>query len=52
MAFELSDVAYDKIIDSLFEKQLIHKREAGNGYFLIPKSNAMACDAQTGFCMI
>lgn len=52
MAFELSDNVFEKVENSLLEKQLIVKREAGNGYFISPKSNPMACDPATGACML
>jgi predicted DsbA family dithiol-disulfide isomerase len=52
MAFDLSEVEFEKIQNSLIEKQLITKRVAGNGYFLSPKSNPMACDPDTGSCML
>lgn len=51
MAFDLSDIEYEKIQNSLSEKLLINIREAGNGYFISPKSNPMACDMETGACM-
>ncbi len=50
MAFDLSDAAFEKIENALLDKQQIAKREAGNGYFLIPKVNPMACDINTGVC--
>jgi predicted DsbA family dithiol-disulfide isomerase len=52
MAFDLSNVEFEKLQNSLLEKQLITKREAGNGYFLSPKSNPMACDSNTRSCML
>lgn len=51
MPFDLSDIELEKILSSLLEKQLINKRVAGNGYFISPKSNPMACDVNTGTCM-
>lgn len=51
MAFDLSEPEFEKIQDSLLEKQFITKKEVGNGYFLSPKSNPMACDIETGACM-
>lgn len=51
MAFDLSNVEFEKLQNSLLEKQLITKREAGNGYFLSPKSNPMVCNSNTGSCM-
>jgi len=33
-------------------KQLIGKREAGNGYFIVPKVSAAACDPATGVCAV
>lgn len=51
MAFDLSETAFDKIINSLSEKQLISKREAGNGYFISAKGNPLFCDIETGLCM-
>lgn len=50
MTFDLSEVEFEKIQHSLLEKQLISKKEAGNGYFLSPKSNPLACDIETGAC--
>lgn len=51
MPFDLSDIELEKILSSLLEKQLITKRLAGNGYFISPKNNPMACDVNTGTCM-
>jgi predicted DsbA family dithiol-disulfide isomerase len=50
MTFDLSDDELKTVIDSLFNKQLIQKREAGNGYFISPKVSAAACDPATGIC--
>lgn len=50
MPFNLSDAELDNILHALVEKQLITKREAGNGYFISVKSNPMACDVETGVC--
>jgi putative protein-disulfide isomerase len=50
MAFDLSEAEFEKIQNSLFEKQLITKKEAGNGYFITPKNNPLACDIETGAC--
>jgi len=50
MAFDLSDEEYERTERSLMEKQLIHKREAGNGYFISLKNNPLACDMETGVC--
>lgn len=52
MAFELSEEEFEKIQNSLLEKQLINKREAGNGYFLSTRNNSMVCDPETGICML
>lgn len=51
MAFDLSDAEFEKIQNSLSEKQLINKQEAGNGYLLSLKNNPMTCDSDTGSCM-
>jgi putative protein-disulfide isomerase len=51
MAFDLTDVEFERIQNSLFEKQLISKKEAGNGYFITSKNNPLACDVETGVCM-
>ncbi len=51
MAFDLSDVEFEKMQNSLLEKQLITKREAGNGYFILPKNNPLFCDIEKGACM-
>ena len=50
MAFNLSDDAFEKTARTLLDKQQIGRREAGNGYFIIPKVNPMACDINTGVC--
>lgn len=52
MALNLSDGELDKHIDALIVKGKITKGMAGNGYFLLPKSNPMLCDSDTGSCML
>jgi hypothetical protein len=53
MTFDLTnDELKTVVIDSLFNKQLIQKREAGNGYFISPKFSAAACDPTTGICSL
>jgi putative protein-disulfide isomerase len=52
MTFDLSDEELKAMLDSLLNKQLIQKREAGNGYFISPKLSAAACDPATGVCSI
>jgi putative protein-disulfide isomerase len=52
MTFDLRDDELKTVIDSLLGKQLIQKREAGNGYFILPKTSAAACDHETGVCSI
>jgi putative protein-disulfide isomerase len=52
MTFDLSDEELKAMLDSLLNKQLIQKREAGNGYFISPKLSAAACDPSTGVCSI
>jgi hypothetical protein len=52
MTFDLSDDELKTEIDSLLNKQLIQKREAGNGYFISPKTSAAACDPATGACSL
>ena len=51
-AFDLSSDELKNVIDSLHEKRLVRKREAGNGYFILPKVSAAACDLATGVCSI
>jgi putative protein-disulfide isomerase len=51
MAFDLSEAEFEKVQNSLFEKQLIIKKKAGNGYFISPKNSPLACDIETGVCM-
>jgi putative protein-disulfide isomerase len=51
MAFDLSESEFEKIQNSLLEKQLITKKEAGNGYFITPKNSPLTCDIETGVCM-
>ena len=50
MAFNLSENTLEKIESALLEKKLIEKRKAGNGYFLISKSNTRVCDINSGEC--
>jgi putative protein-disulfide isomerase len=52
MAFDLSEAEFEKIQNSLLEKQLIINKKAGNGFFISPKNNPMICDMKTGACMI
>ncbi len=52
MTFDLGDDELKTVIDSLLGKQLIQKREAGNGYFISAKASAAACDPATGVCSI
>jgi len=49
-AFSLTDVQLNAFLDSFFQKQLIKKRDAGNGYFVLPTENPMMCNAETGVC--
>jgi putative protein-disulfide isomerase len=51
MAFDLSEVEFEKIQYSLSEKQLVSKREAGSGYFVSTKNYPMTCDVKAGVCM-
>ncbi len=52
MTFDLAIDELKAVINSLLNKQLIQKREAGNGYFISPKVRAMACDSATGVCAV
>ncbi len=52
MTFDLTDIEFEKIQNLLSGKQLIIKKEAGNGYFISLKSNPMSCDSETGACML
>ena len=52
MTFDLSNDELKTVIDSLLGKQLIKKREAGNGYFILAKVSAAACDPATGVCSV
>jgi predicted DsbA family dithiol-disulfide isomerase len=52
MTFDLSDDELKAVLDSLLNKQLIRKREAGNGYFISPKLSAAACDPSAGVCSV
>lgn len=52
MALNLTLEDLDEHVNSLINKKLITKRLAGNGYFLTPRSNPMACDPETGYCML
>jgi putative protein-disulfide isomerase len=52
MTFDLTRDELKNVIDSLVNKQLVQKREAGNGYFLLPKVSAAACDPATGVCSV
>lgn len=51
MAFDLPEAEFEKTQNSLLEKRLITIKEAGNGYFISPKNNPLACDIETGSCM-
>jgi hypothetical protein len=51
MAFDLPEAEFEKVQNSLLEKQLITKRDAGNGSFITSKNNPLACDIVTGACM-
>jgi len=51
MPFDLSDESLEKILNLLFERQVISKRSAGNGYFITAVNNPMECDSSTGACM-
>jgi putative protein-disulfide isomerase len=50
ITFDLTNDELKAFINSLLNKQLIQKREAGNGYLISPKVSAMACDSATGIC--
>ena len=52
MTFDLTDVELKSAVDSLLTKQMITRREAGNGYFVSPKIRSTACDAATGICAV
>jgi predicted DsbA family dithiol-disulfide isomerase len=52
MTFDLSNDELKTVIDSLLGKQLIKKREAGNGYFVSAKVSAAACDPAAGVCSV
>lgn len=49
-AFSLTDEQMTGYLDLLFQKQLIKKREAGNGYFVLAKENPLMCNTETGVC--
>ncbi|MHB9055650.1 MAG: DsbA family protein [Paludibacteraceae bacterium] len=51
MTFDFSDVELENRLNLLLEKQLISKREVGNGYFISVKNNPLTCDIETGVCM-
>lgn len=48
MTFDLTEVELQSAVDSLLNKQMITRREAGNGYFVSAKISSMACDTATG----
>ncbi len=52
MTFDLSNDELKTVIDKMMNKQLIQKRETGNGYFISPKTSAAACDPATGVCSV
>jgi len=52
MTFDLGDDELKIVLDSLLNKHLIQKREAGDGYFISAKTSAAACDPATGVCSI
>jgi len=52
MTFDMTDVELKSVGDSLLTKQMITRREAGNGYFFSARSSSMACDSATGICAV
>ncbi len=51
MTFDLTQDELKTVIDSLLNKQLIRRREAGNGYFISPNVSAAVCNS-TGVCAV
>lgn len=49
-AFSLSEEQMNGFLNSLFQMQLIKKRVAGNGYFVLMQENPLMCNAETGVC--
>jgi len=52
MTFDLTDVELRSAMASLLARGLITRREAGNGYFISPRTSSMACDTATGMCAV
>lgn len=50
MAFSIQTDELNTYIDALIKKQKIIRRIKGNGYFLYPQLNPMACDSDSGSC--
>lgn len=50
MSFDLTDAELESAVDSLLARQVITRREMGNGYFISPITSSMSCDATTGIC--
>ncbi|WP_136525472.1 DsbA family oxidoreductase [Geomonas ferrireducens] len=50
MTFDLADAEWDSMLDSLLAKGMIVRREAGNGYFVSPKTGGAVCDTVAGTC--
>jgi predicted DsbA family dithiol-disulfide isomerase len=50
MTFDLTDIKLKSVLDSLLARQMITRREAGNGYFVSPGTSSLICDSATGRC--
>jgi putative protein-disulfide isomerase len=50
--FNFSVTEAEEIIQSLKKQRLINITKAGNGYFVTPSNNPLACDPVTGVCHI
>ena len=51
-AFDLSAAELQSLLDSLQSRQSIRLIPAGNGQFIQPAANPLACDPETGLCAI
>ncbi|NLC84347.1 MAG: DsbA family protein [Ruminococcaceae bacterium] len=52
LSFGFKKAVLDSLLDKLVTDKKVVKIPAGNGYFLSPVENSLACDADSGICSI
>ena len=52
LSFGFAKADLDSLLDKLVAEKKISKIQAGNGYFLAPAGNSLACDAASGVCSL